>query len=435
MTFPIAPKARVACVLGLIALANSSPAWAFKVAPPIGVHPVPPGTPVRAIAFTKLYNTVGTDQVVGVISTGPLYCAPYRKMYSGFAAGELTDPAFRGIFNFDLKRAGFLPVGEASALFSNELANEPTDLEIGGEIESVRLDVCFPHADPYDNASTLGASKGTIEVSIRWEVFSRSERKVLAHLRTTGGFDLDKAEPNGLSRLWNAAFSQNVHALMDSREFRAVVLTTEPAAPKSGQAIRTTATLTLTRPPTKLTAADSIGSVVTVFAGDGFGSGFVLGDGYILTNYHVTGNVGTVRIRWPDGLEFAGEVVRSDKRRDVALIKTDTRGRPVLGLRTGPVQPGEVVLAIGTPLDPKFQSTMTRGVVSALRTFGGFAYIQSDVMVNHGNSGGPLLDEKGQVVGLTVAGYQPDGAPAGINLFIPIRDAMDFLALSVAPTG
>jgi serine protease Do len=99
------------------------------------------------------------------------------------------------------------------------------------------------------------------------------------------------------------------------------------------------------------------------------------------------------------------------------------------------VRPGDTVFAIGTPLDLKFEGTVTRGIVSANRTFEGFTYIQSDVAVNHGNSGGPLLDEGAKVVGLTVAGYQPDGAPSGINLFIPIRDAMDFLALSISPAG
>ena len=60
----------------------------------------------------------------------------------------------------------------------------------------------------------------------------------------------------------------------------------------------------------------------------------------------------------------------------------------------------------------------------------GFSFIQSDVTVNPGNSGGPLLDEQGRVVGLTVLSYRPDGGPTGLNLFIPIGDAIDFLGLS-----
>jgi S1-C subfamily serine protease len=70
----------------------------------------------------------------------------------------------------------------------------------------------------------------------------------------------------------------------------------------------------------------------------------------------------------------------------------------------------------------------------ANRILDGFSFIQSDVMVNHGNGGGPLVDEKGEVVGLTDIGLQPNGAPAGLNFFVPIRDALDVLGLELTPT-
>jgi S1-C subfamily serine protease len=77
---------------------------------------------------------------------------------------------------------------------------------------------------------------------------------------------------------------------------------------------------------------------------------------------------------------------------------------------------------------------VTRGVISAYRTFNGLSYIQSDVNVNHGSSGGPLLDEKGQVVGIADLMFQPSGAPTGVglNLFTPTSDALEFL--SAKPT-
>jgi S1-C subfamily serine protease len=92
-------------------------------------------------------------------------------------------------------------------------------------------------------------------------------------------------------------------------------------------------------------------------------------------------------------------------------------------------QAGEAVIAIGTPLDEKFQSTVTKGVVSATRIENGFSFIQSDVAVDHGNSGGPLLDERGAVVGITDWRYAPDGVSHDLNFFIPIGDALDFLSL------
>ena len=108
-------------------------------------------------------------------------------------------------------------------------------------------------------------------------------------------------------------------------------------------------------------------------------------------------------------------------------MKTDPRGRQPLRLRVEAMAPGDTVFAIGTPLELKFQSTVTRGVVSAIRNFGGRNFIQSDASVEPGSSGGPLLDESGQVVAITESSYRISGAPAGINLFIPVADALQYL--------
>jgi len=135
-----------------------------------------------------------------------------------------------------------------------------------------------------------------------------------------------------------------------------------------------------------------------------------------------------VRVRWSDGFETKGQVIRSDKRRDVALIKTDPHGRSPLPLQRAIPAAGTPVYAIGTPLDPSLQSTVTRGVVSAARIVGGFSFIQSDVAVTHGDSGGPLLNERGEVLGLTDWGL-PVEEGSSLNFFIPIGDALDFLSL------
>jgi serine protease Do len=116
------------------------------------------------------------------------------------------------------------------------------------------------------------------------------------------------------------------------------------------------------------------------------------------------------------------------KNRDVAIIKTDPRDRTPLAIKRGAVTLGQRVYAIGSPRGKDFQGTVSSGVVSADRVFNGLRYIQSDTTVSHGSSGGPLLDETGSVIGLTDLGIENDG-PAGLNLFIPIGDAMDFLSL------
>jgi serine protease Do len=161
------------------------------------------------------------------------------------------------------------------------------------------------------------------------------------------------------------------------------------------------------------------------------GSAFLISpDGYLLTNHHVVGDATRVRIRWSDKTESVGEVVRSDRRRDVALVKVAPSIRPVLPLRHEGAVAGEAVLAIGTPLDRDLQNTVTRGIVSGTRVIDGLSFIQSDVAVDHGNSGGPLIDEKGQVIAITEWGYAPDGVSHNLNFFIPIEDALKALTIT-----
>ena len=179
--------------------------------------------------------------------------------------------------------------------------------------------------------------------------------------------------------------------------------------------------------------ATAVKSVVTIFAGEGFGSGVLISqDGYILTNHHVAGSNGRVRVRWADGTETVGEVLRGDPRRDVALIKVSANGAP-LPIRTSAAQLGETVFAVGTPLDKTLANTLTRGIVSGTRLIEGQAVIQSDVAIDHGNSGGPLLDEKGQIVALTVSRYEENNVGHDISFFIPIQDALNALGLKSAP--
>ena len=266
-----------------------------------------------------------------------------------------------------------------------------------------------------------------------WQIYDPIKREVVARVQTSGGDErtLDSVDDIEFGIL--GAFRANTRALLADDTFRQLVVSSAPTPPKPGS---TNASITLTA--AKLDAVRPIGdvpgSVVAVFSGSGMGSGFLVSnDGYLLTNHHVVGGATTVRVRWSDGFETTGEVVRVDKRRDVALVKTSPHGRQPLALRRATPGVGDAVFAIGTPLDEKLQGTVTKGIVSANRIIDGFAYIQSDVGVDHGNSGGPLVDDKGRVIGITVIKIAPDDTQRGLNLFIPIGDALDFLSLKTTP--
>jgi S1-C subfamily serine protease len=251
----------------------------------------------------------------------------------------------------------------------------------------------------------------------------------------TSGFNAPSKGIDGEPSLMiNDAFRDNVRRLIDFTDFRRAVAAPAQAAGPSTPPPSSLATLGLVAAKPKPGIAQASLSVALVIVPGGSGSGFLVSDdGLMITNHHVVGAAKVVRLRWPDGGETVGEVLRSDPQRDVALIRTQPGGRPALGLRHTPVQQGETVFAIGSPLGAEFQNTMSKGIVSALRNHQGSNYIQSDVMVNHGSSGGPLLDETGRVIGLTASGQMVNEAPVGINFFIPIDEALKTLNVT-APT-
>jgi serine protease Do len=163
------------------------------------------------------------------------------------------------------------------------------------------------------------------------------------------------------------------------------------------------------------------GGDVPVF---GAGSGFIVSpDGVILTNAHVVQGANEVTVKLQDRREFRAKVLGSDPATDVAVLKIDAKNLPVVPLGNArSLQTGEWVLAIGSPYG--LESTVTAGVVSATgRTLGNESnvqFIQTDVAVNPGNSGGPLFNTRGEVVGINSQIYSQTGGYQGLSFAIPI---------------
>ena len=166
---------------------------------------------------------------------------------------------------------------------------------------------------------------------------------------------------------------------------------------------------------------------------EGMGSGFIINnDGYILTNYHVIDGAKEVTVTLSDNREVKASVVNYDADQDVAMIKInediEVPGVVELG-DSDALQPGEEVLAIGNPLSKELSSTLTKGIVSALNrsveTETGVStnLIQTDTAINSGNSGGPLINTKGEVIGINTL-KASDGAE-GIGFAIPVNDVKD----------
>lgn len=159
------------------------------------------------------------------------------------------------------------------------------------------------------------------------------------------------------------------------------------------------------------------------------GSGFIISDdGYVLTNAHVVGEGADITVQLTDKREFKAKLIGADRRTDVAVLKIEATGLPTVKIGDPEnVQVGEWVAAIGSPFG--FENTISAGIVGAkgrslpAETY--VPYLQTDVAVNPGNSGGPLFNLNGEVIGINSQIYSRTGGYMGLSFAIPIDIAMD----------
>jgi serine protease Do len=164
--------------------------------------------------------------------------------------------------------------------------------------------------------------------------------------------------------------------------------------------------------------------------GVSIGTGFIMSpDGYVLTNHHVVDGADEVKVKLSDRREFTAKVIGSDQQSDVALLKIAATGLPALRLGDSrQLKPGQWVVAIGSPFG--LDHSVTAGIVSAVGRSNPYAdqryvpFIQTDVAINRGNSGGPLLNTRGEVVGINSQIFSNSGGYMGVSFAIPIDTAM-----------
>ena len=174
-----------------------------------------------------------------------------------------------------------------------------------------------------------------------------------------------------------------------------------------------------------------------IYPEEGAGSGFIIDEqGRVLTNYHVVEGADSIEVTVNDDQVFPASVVGVDPRNDIAVLKIDAPAELIVPVEFGDsaaVQVGQRAIAIGNPFG-QFGRTLTTGVISALnrtlelddgRTINGI--IQTDAAINRGNSGGPLLDSAGRVIGINSAIFSPTGTSAGVGFAIPSETILRIL--------
>lgn len=187
-------------------------------------------------------------------------------------------------------------------------------------------------------------------------------------------------------------------------------------------------------------AARLIPSVVRVTTDEGMGSGVVVGDGLVITNRHVVGDRSSVTIQISSGDSLQGKVAVRNSILDVALLRvTGLKARAAILADVSRMKPGESVVAIGYPLDLKGDATVTRGLFSAARVGEPLPgeWVQTDASVNPGNSGGPLINLRGEVIGLiTLRKAGEDLLPVqGINFALSANALREVLPAMLLAAG
>lgn len=418
-----------------IITACASSAQVVDVAEPV-VREIATNTDRTPIQFRKIVVQLNRGEHLGAVQEGALCIARSDLTWRGGRV-QFTESEFDDVFIEELSKANYEVVGDPNALF-NDPDSWNAELLIAGRINSIRANICFP----WSGFRNYSDAKGEAFVRVEWQVYSRLDRQVIFTTTTEGDGEVRNASASGELDPFMFAFAEATRGLLANKEFHDLATgaasltapTSEATLTPMGDAVR----------PIGLSAgSDSYAmglagvprSAVTIYAGGGHGTGFVIGDGgYVLTNSHVVENARRVILRRNDGTEVIGEVMRANRMRDIALIRAEQLALPPLRARRSATAVGETVFAVGSPIDDDFQGTITRGIISGYRQVDGQPFIQSDVAVNPGNSGGPLVDENGRVIGVTVSGVSRGGGMTGLNFFIPIQDALSTLSISLSET-
>jgi len=418
--------------LGLIAAIVGGCASSANIQPVADkpVIEVPQPEQARPIQFRKIVIKLRRGEDIGAIESG-LLCSPHAELTYRGGRMTLDDEELTETFRDELEAANYRVVGDPDALFEDPSTWQAEYL-VAGLVKRMNANICYPQLGW---GST--DAKGEAFMEVDWQIYSRLDRKVVHELTTQGSSDVPDSRPTGEVDVFLDAFAQATRNLLADKRFYDLVAgrpatSGTQSAPPAPLALAVAGRARLDRTIDDAMAAVR-SNVVTVFAGGGHGSGFLIdGSGHLLTNEHVVRTAERVTVRFESGAEAVGSVLRTDARRDVALVKLDHAASDGLPLRLDRPGVGSEVYAVGSPLEDRYSTTVTRGIISAYRTEDGMDLIQSDVNILPGNSGGPLLDKHGNVIGISEAirMLAPD-VPAGISFFIPIADALGSLGIRI----
>jgi S1-C subfamily serine protease len=422
---------------------------------------IPPDARPSPLGLKKVVLAIPRGETIGSTSPrglGFLCRGPYGMVTRSVITGHMEKPSMREAFYDTMESQGYDVTGSPGLMFDEDDDEARTIYAVGARITDIKMDVCqrVTLLFSYDLGYT-----GEASMEVEWTVYDRLKRETVYKTMTRGYSRMDLPNYEAIGLMLDDSFAAAAHNLGADERFNNLVVrgAVPPTTrkydhdPVFGIATKFDPRETVALPQiarrTQSAAPDLDmlrRNAVMIGTGAGHGSGFFIGDkGYILTNDHVVGDADRVRVVTAGGRhKLVGEVLRRDAARDVALIRIEDMPQdfhPVLlPVRRDIPRVGEDVYAIGAPFSEKdLQDTVTKGIVSAFRPDDRWdrqSFIQADVTIHPGNSGGPLLDAHGNIIGLSVAGYADENGNSlsGLNLFIPIGDALDRLDIGTGDT-
>lgn len=283
---------------------------------------------------------------------------------------------------------------------------------------------------------TENVKKSGLQISllVEWSLFDQSLEKEIKTWQIAGYSD--KKTTKSFNEQLDNALHDATRSLMSNVEFQKVT----KLGHKSSTLISASDSLVFAHAPFK--RHNSYGemiktvakSVVTIKTDQGHGSGFFISsDGYVLTNYHVVDKTTNMEVILENGYTFGASLIAKDEKRDVAILKMPGKNFKPLLADTDPESYGigTEVIAIGTPMDIDLGQTVTKGIVSGKREFDKQSFIQTDVSISPGNSGGPLINSStGHLIGIIVSKVMEQNV-SGIGFAIPIEEALRVLNIKL----
>ena len=419
----------------LVFVSPSTPAWAAS----LPAEPLPPLDRPATSVFSPDNSFKPRIEIARVrsgllpgVMLGGHYEGILKVLQQRYTASsdqdERLEQAARQLVVEELQRLGYGVVrSPQDSLFEDQLIDEPEPARflLGGTITQA-------HLNSY--GSLLGEWTND-QRSIRWEVFDREAGKVIYQQETSGSARAEGRE--NLTATYEA-IRASLQTFLTEPEFLRLLDAVPATALTPVNGLEIAATPSASQPLTiEQIASQSIASIVRVRNAMGRGSGFLLdASGLIVTNYHVVDDAFSVKVDLYDGSTHLGRVLKRDPAADLALVKLDKDVPDIKGLplcQAPSIKVGEAVVAIGNPLS--LTNTVTQGIVSGIRTIAHRTLIQTDTAVNPGNSGGPLFNQYGEVIGIVTEKVSSRGVE-GLGFALPIGESLQRLNVKViSPQG